>query len=173
MHRLEFTLPVIKILGATERRKMLDYETFVKSEDSESSSTSFMSLATPFIRESQRMLFNRSSSVLALNTQIFPSDTIQHLDFGAVTPKQSQSLALKEKLGVTPYPPVSAHLPEGYRLTDCQFRLGERVVVDKEDPKKIRHGTLRFYGKVQFQEGLWAGIECDKSIGKNDGSVDG
>lgn len=36
-----------------------------------------------------------------------------------------------------------------------------------------RLGSVRFLGKTQFSEGLWAGIEYDEPVGKNDGSVKG
>ena len=49
-----------------------------------------------------------------------------------------------------------------------QLRLGDRVVIggDKE-------GTLRFLGKTSFASGLWAGVQLDRPVGKNDGSVAG
>ena len=35
-------------------------------------------------------------------------------------------------------------------------------------------GTLRYWGRTKFREGIWAGIELDqKGTGKNDGSVNG
>jgi len=34
-------------------------------------------------------------------------------------------------------------------------------------------GILRFFGRTKFQDGDWCGIECEKAVGKNDGSVDG
>ena len=46
------------------------------------------------------------------------------------------------------------------------FKIGDRVLVNKR-----RHGVLRFFGKTEFQSGLWAGVELDESAGRNDGSV--
>ena len=36
-----------------------------------------------------------------------------------------------------------------------------------------KRGTIRFSGKVHFEEGWWLGVEYDEPVGKNDGSVGG
>ncbi|KAM9324754.1 LOW QUALITY PROTEIN: centrosome-associated protein 350 [Gastrophryne carolinensis] len=46
------------------------------------------------------------------------------------------------------------------------FHLGDRVLVSGVQP-----GTLRFKGETLFAEGVWAGVELDKSEGNNDGSL--
>ncbi|VDD88282.1 unnamed protein product, partial [Enterobius vermicularis] len=48
------------------------------------------------------------------------------------------------------------------------YDVGDRVVVSGG-----KLGTVRFLGPVDFQEGVWAGIELDTPQGKNDGSVQG
>ncbi|XP_068095821.1 centrosome-associated protein 350 isoform X2 [Hyperolius riggenbachi] len=48
------------------------------------------------------------------------------------------------------------------------FHLGDRVLVSGVQP-----GTLRFKGETLFAEGIWAGVELDKSEGNNDGSLEG
>ena len=58
---------------------------------------------------------------------------------------------------------------ESGSFTDLEalgFRIGDRVFVNKR-----RQGVLRFFGKTEFQSGLWAGVELDESVGKNDGSL--
>lgn len=37
----------------------------------------------------------------------------------------------------------------------------------------IQSGTLRFCGTTQFAAGMWAGVELDEAVGKNNGSVAG
>lgn len=47
------------------------------------------------------------------------------------------------------------------------LKIGHKVNVKGED------GTIRFLGSTQFAAGDWVGIELDKLIGKNDGSLNG
>lgn len=49
-----------------------------------------------------------------------------------------------------------------------QLRIGDRVIIGG-----AKEGTLRFLGKTEFANGLWAGVELDETVGKNDGSVAG
>lgn len=49
-----------------------------------------------------------------------------------------------------------------------QLRIGDRVIIGG-----AKEGTLRFLGKTEFANGLWAGVELDEAVGKNDGSVAG
>ena len=49
-----------------------------------------------------------------------------------------------------------------------QLRIGDRVIIGG-----AKEGTLRFLGKAEFANGLWAGVELDEAVGKNDGSVAG
>ena len=46
--------------------------------------------------------------------------------------------------------------------------IGRRVVIGGAE-----EGTLRYYGRTAFASGVWCGIELDRALGKNDGSVDG
>ncbi|KAM8930596.1 LOW QUALITY PROTEIN: centrosome-associated protein 350 [Pelodytes ibericus] len=57
-----------------------------------------------------------------------------------------------------------------YDITDplVDFQLGDRVLVSGVQP-----GTLRFKGETHFAEGIWAGVELDKSEGNNDGAHGG
>ena len=48
------------------------------------------------------------------------------------------------------------------------FSLGDRVVVDQ-----FKEGTMKYLGIIDGKEGIWAGIELDLPLGKNDGSVKG
>jgi len=55
----------------------------------------------------------------------------------------------------------SDHAESGLRL-----KIGDRV---KVSGSKI--GVVRYIGPADFARGVWAGIELDERIGKNDGSV--
>lgn len=49
--------------------------------------------------------------------------------------------------------------------------MGERVIVSSSRGSKA--GTLQYIGVTDFAPGVWAGVELDDPLGKNDGSVDG
>lgn len=49
--------------------------------------------------------------------------------------------------------------------------MGDRVIVSSSRGSKA--GTLRYVGVTDFAPGVWAGVELDDPLGKNDGSVDG
>lgn len=49
------------------------------------------------------------------------------------------------------------------------FSVGDRVAID--EGSKV--GILRYLGPTKFRQGVWAGVELDEALGKNDGSVDG
>ncbi|KAI6653197.1 CAP-Gly domain-containing linker protein 4-like [Oopsacas minuta] len=51
-------------------------------------------------------------------------------------------------------------------LESLGLKIGDRVCVNRK-----RNGILRFFGKTDFQSGLWAGVELDEDSGRNDGSV--
>ncbi|CAG4911651.1 unnamed protein product [Colias eurytheme] len=55
--------------------------------------------------------------------------------------------------------------------TGGDLRMGDRVIVSSSRGSKA--GTLRYVGVTDFASGVWAGVELDDPIGKNDGSVDG
>ncbi|XP_076319467.1 uncharacterized protein LOC143230215 isoform X3 [Tachypleus tridentatus] len=46
--------------------------------------------------------------------------------------------------------------------------IGQRVCVGG-----AKRGILRFFGSVEFQTGIWCGVELFEPVGKNDGSVNG
>lgn len=52
-----------------------------------------------------------------------------------------------------------------------ELRLGDRVIISSSRGSKA--GTLRYVGVTDFASGVWAGVELDDPLGKNDGSVDG
>ncbi|VDM19190.1 unnamed protein product [Wuchereria bancrofti] len=46
------------------------------------------------------------------------------------------------------------------------LEIGDRVIVSGG-----KYGRLRFLGNTDFKDGVWAGIELEQPVGKNDGSV--
>lgn len=49
--------------------------------------------------------------------------------------------------------------------------VGERVAIKRESGSV--QGHVRFYGPTDFYQGLWVGVELDKELGKNNGTVRG
>ncbi|MCL4126175.1 UNVERIFIED_CONTAM: hypothetical protein GTU68_020688, partial [Idotea baltica] len=54
---------------------------------------------------------------------------------------------------------------------NSDLKIGERVVIDSSSGTK--YGVLRYWGRTEFADGVWAGVELDDASGKNDGSVAG
>ncbi|GBP27962.1 Restin homolog [Eumeta japonica] len=81
----------------------------------------------------------------------------------ALSPNGSIRSAISSKMNasITPSTPT----PTG------ELKLGERVIVSSSRGSKA--GTLRFVGTTDFAPGVWAGVELDDPLGKNDGSVEG
>ena len=49
-------------------------------------------------------------------------------------------------------------------------QVGARCRIIPSTPEEMyKNGYIRFVGKVQFQYGVWVGIELDEPTGKNDG----
>ncbi|KAG2089470.1 CAP Gly-rich domain-containing protein, partial [Suillus discolor] len=51
--------------------------------------------------------------------------------------------------------------------------IGSRCEVESTEPGLNKRGAVRFFGQTEFAAGLWAGVEYDEPMGKNDGSLKG
>ncbi|VDO41494.1 unnamed protein product, partial [Haemonchus placei] len=58
--------------------------------------------------------------------------------------------------------------PKSPYAAEYGFDIDDRVVVSGG-----KQGVVRFIGETEFAQGIWAGIELEQPLGKNDGSVQG
>ena len=60
-------------------------------------------------------------------------------------------------------------MPRGSKSgSDSSLQVGDKVLVGG-----AKSGTLRYIGKTEFAQGVWAGVQLDEPLGKNDGAVAG
>ncbi|KAG8185744.1 hypothetical protein JTE90_000729 [Oedothorax gibbosus] len=66
--------------------------------------------------------------------------------------------------------PPPGHLDLGDTDEQKAWRqlVGQRVCISG-----VKQGTLRYFGRTNFAQGHWCGIELDEPVGKNDGTVSG
>ncbi|XP_074640389.1 CAP-Gly domain-containing linker protein 4-like isoform X2 [Tubulanus polymorphus] len=87
-------------------------------------------------------------------------------EMGKLVGKMRKMLSDAEPASPKQSPPNYDLVPSKVTLQSIGVKLGDRVIVGG-----IKGGTLRYCGPTEFAAGIWAGIELDESIGKNDGSV--
>lgn len=72
-------------------------------------------------------------------------------------------------LSLLPTPPLGVLSDKARtQLSSMGLHLGDKVVIAGQ-----KVGSLRFCGSTEFAGGLWAGVELQQPVGKNDGSVSG
>ncbi|XP_068070492.1 uncharacterized protein isoform X3 [Danio rerio] len=72
-------------------------------------------------------------------------------------------------LSLLPTPPLGVLSDKARtQLSSMGLHLGDKVVIAGQ-----KVGSLRFCGSTEFAGGLWAGVELQQPVGKNDGSVAG
>ncbi|GIY60000.1 CAP-Gly domain-containing linker protein 4, partial [Caerostris extrusa] len=59
-------------------------------------------------------------------------------------------------------------LDEADEHREWQRLLGERVCISG-----VKQGILRYFGRTNFAQGNWCGVELDEPVGKNNGTVNG
>ncbi|KAH9525482.1 CAP-GLY domain-containing linker protein 1 [Bulinus truncatus] len=77
----------------------------------------------------------------------------------------SSSLNKVPSAGTTPTGTVAMRLPG---TMPGGVKVGDRVFVSGS-----KSGILRYIGETDFAKGIWAGVELDDPLGKNDGAVAG
>ncbi|CAG5135937.1 unnamed protein product, partial [Candidula unifasciata] len=116
--------------------------------------------------------FRPSSQVAATNGTSAPGSAASsrpssRLGLNSSKHLSTSSSSLHKASDITT-PPGSAG---GTRLPGASLggtKLGDRVLVSGSKP-----GILRFIGETDFAKGVWAGVELDEPLGKNDGAVAG
>eukprot|EP01134_Creolimax_fragrantissima_P003406 CFRG3406T1 len=101
-----------------------------------------------------------------------PSRSTSKSAFSMKTSPNSSTSTLKSRSSDTPTQrssPASKYAsPTGVAaggLENSHIELGSRVEVSGKS------GVLRFVGEIKAKPGVWAGVELDEPLGKNDGSV--
>lgn len=85
------------------------------------------------------------------------------------SPPVSGSRTPPVRPSLIPAPPGSS-LALARNLVPPGLTVGARVYVNKNGGA---FGTVRFLGETEFAPDLWAGLELDSPVGKNDGSIHG
>lgn len=63
---------------------------------------------------------------------------------------------------------TTTHQADTDEYKEWQRLIGERVCISG-----VKQGVLRYYGRTNFAQGFWCGVELDEPVGKNNGTVNG
>ncbi|XP_038215361.1 restin homolog isoform X5 [Zerene cesonia] len=105
-----------------------------------------------------------------------PHDASPVSDAGSVFERPPSGSARQQRRALSPNGSIRSIVSSKMNAsisttTGGDLRMGDRVIVSSSRGSKA--GTLRYVGVTDFASGVWAGVELDDPIGKNDGSVDG
>ncbi|KAG0737119.1 hypothetical protein G6F26_012236 [Rhizopus arrhizus] len=73
---------------------------------------------------------------------------------------------------------ASSNISSNNKLKKLLQKENTRIIIVSKRVKLTKRpitifGTVAFIGRVHFAEGVWIGVELDKNVGENDGSVNG
>lgn len=88
---------------------------------------------------------------------------------GHLAPSPRQQRGTSQEAESAPQHPAPNQSPVmDLKLLREKLKLGDRVLVGG-----AKEGFLRYLGPTEFAKGVWAGVELEDPLGKNDGAVSG
>lgn len=88
---------------------------------------------------------------------------------GNLAPSPRQQRGTSQEAESSPQGPAPNQSPVmDLKLLREKLKLGDRVLVGG-----AKEGFLRYLGPTEFAKGIWAGVELEDPMGKNDGAVSG
>ncbi|CAD5112228.1 DgyrCDS1458 [Dimorphilus gyrociliatus] len=110
--------------------------------------------------------------LIAMGADCTLKDDLGRIPFNCIPETTSEDLKEKaERLRLLLREAIAQmndRIPSKVTLQSLGLKIGDKVIVGG-----VKSGTLRFCGTTQFAQGIWAGIELDEPVGKNDGSIGG
>ena len=111
--------------------------------------------------EANRGLFTRPQKL----TLVKGSDALKVQPQSQAQPSQENTLRAPSQPRSAQSTPID---PEHLKALREKLKIGDRVLVGG-----AKEGILRYLGPTEFSKGIWAGVELEEPLGKNDGAVSG